>query len=44
MLVQTKHRFSVKEYGNKTVLHAGSQAVPLAFPDDAVDVAELLKR
>ena len=31
-------------YGLKTVLHAGDQARPLAFPDAAVDVAELLKR
>jgi Uma2 family endonuclease len=31
-------------YGNKTVLRAGNQAKPQAFPDVAVDVAELLKR
>lgn len=31
-------------YGSKTVLRAGSQAVPLAFPDATVDVGELLKR
>jgi Uma2 family endonuclease len=31
-------------YGSKTVLRAGGQAKPLAFPDAAVDVAELLKR
>jgi hypothetical protein len=31
-------------YGGKTVLRAGDQAKPLAFPDVAVDVAELLKR
>ncbi|MEO5804547.1 MAG: Uma2 family endonuclease [Verrucomicrobiota bacterium] len=31
-------------YGGKTVLHAGDQAKPMAFPDAAVDVAELLKR
>ena len=31
-------------YGSKTVLRAGDQARPLAFPDVAVDVAELLKR
>ena len=31
-------------YGRKTVLRAGEQAVPLEFPDVAVDVAELLKR
>jgi len=31
-------------YGSKTVLRAGSQAVPLAFPDAVVDVGELLKR
>jgi Uma2 family endonuclease len=30
-------------YGSKTVLHAGEQAKPLAFPDAVVDVAELLK-
>jgi Uma2 family endonuclease len=31
-------------YGSKAILRAGSQAIPLAFPDAAVDVAELLKR
>jgi Uma2 family endonuclease len=31
-------------FGNKTVLRAGDQAKPLAFPDATVDVAELLKR
>ena len=31
-------------YGHKTVLRAGDQARPLAFPDVAVDVAELLKK
>jgi len=31
-------------YGSKTILRAGSQAAPMAFPDAAVDVAELLKR
>jgi Uma2 family endonuclease len=31
-------------YGSKTVLRAGDQAKPQAFPDVAVDVAELLKR
>ena len=31
-------------YGSKTVLRAGDQAKPLAFPDVTVDVAELLKR
>jgi len=31
-------------YGSKTVLRAGDQAKPLAFPDAAVDVAGLLKR
>jgi Uma2 family endonuclease len=31
-------------YGSKTVLTAGDQAAPLAFPDAAVDVTELLKR
>jgi Uma2 family endonuclease len=31
-------------YGNKTVLRAGDNARPLAFPDVAVNVAELLKR
>jgi len=31
-------------YGSKTVLCAGSQTAPLAFPDVTVDVAELLKR
>jgi Uma2 family endonuclease len=31
-------------YGSKTILHAGDQATPQAFPDVAMDVAELLKR
>ena len=31
-------------YGNKTVLKAGATATPLAFPDVAVRVGELLKR
>ena len=31
-------------YGSRTILRAGEQARPLAFPDAAVDVAELLKR
>jgi hypothetical protein len=31
-------------HGWKTVLRAGDQARPAAFPDAAVDVAELLKR
>jgi Uma2 family endonuclease len=31
-------------YGSKTVLRPGDQARPTAFPDVAVDVAELLKR
>lgn len=31
-------------YGSKTILRAGNQAVPLFFPDAAIDVGELLKR
>ena len=31
-------------YGSKTILRAGDQAKPQAFPDVAVDVTELLKR
>jgi Uma2 family endonuclease len=31
-------------YGAKTILRAGDQAKPQAFPDAVVDVAELLKR
>jgi len=31
-------------YASKTILQAGEQAKPLAFPDAAVDVAELLQR
>ena len=31
-------------YGSKTILHAGDQAVPQAFPDAVLNVAELLKR
>ncbi len=30
-------------YGSKTILRAGERAAPRAFPDAAVDVAELLK-
>ena len=31
-------------YGGKTIVRAGDTIAPLAFPDAAVDVAELLKR
>ncbi|MCX6929724.1 MAG: hypothetical protein NT154_41905 [Verrucomicrobia bacterium] len=31
-------------YASKTILRAGDQAKPLAFPDAVVDVADLLKR
>jgi len=31
-------------YGNKTLIRVGDHVAPLAFPDAAVDVAELLKR
>lgn len=31
-------------YGSKTILRAGDEAKPLAFPDVAINVAELLKR
>ena len=31
-------------YGSKTILRPGDQAKPLAFPDVAIDVAELLKQ
>ena len=31
-------------YGAKTILRAGDKAIPQAFPDVAVEVAELLKR
>ena len=31
-------------YGSKTVVRAGDTVAPLAFPDAAVDVAELLKK
>jgi len=34
----------VDGYASKTVLRAGDQARPAAFPDAAVDVAELLRR
>ena len=30
-------------YGSKTILHAGEQAKPQAFPDVVIDVGELLK-
>jgi Uma2 family endonuclease len=31
-------------YSSKTILSAGEKACPQAFPDVALDVAELLKR
>jgi Uma2 family endonuclease len=31
-------------YGSKTILRAGDTIAPLAFPDAAVDVAELLRK
>lgn len=31
-------------YGSKTIVRAGDTIAPLAFPDAAVDVAELLKK
>jgi Uma2 family endonuclease len=31
-------------YASRTVLSAGNQATPQAFPDVSVDVADLLKR
>ena len=31
-------------YGSKTILRAGDQAIPQAFPDVVIDVAGLLKR
>ena len=31
-------------YGSKTILRAGDEAKPMAFPDVAINVAELLKR
>jgi Uma2 family endonuclease len=31
-------------YGSKTIVRAGDTVAPLAVPDAAVDVAELLKR
>jgi len=31
-------------YGSKTIVRAGDTVAPLAFPDAAVDVAELLKK
>jgi len=31
-------------YGGKTIVRAGDTVAPLAFPDAAVDVAELLKK
>jgi hypothetical protein len=30
-------------YGSRSILRAGEKAAPRAFPDAAVDVAELLK-
>jgi hypothetical protein len=31
-------------YGSKTIVRAGDTLAPLAFPNTAVDVAELLKK
>ena len=31
-------------YGSKTILRAGDTVAPLAFPDAAMDVVELLKK
>jgi Uma2 family endonuclease len=31
-------------YGSKTILRAGDQAAPQAFPDVIVDVSELMER
>jgi|ERR1039458_6078356 Uma2 family endonuclease len=43
LTVETYREPNFKGYGSKTVLRAGDQARPLAFPDVDVDVAELLK-
>lgn len=43
-VVEIYHEPNFTGYGNKTVLRPGQQAKPLAFPDVAVDVTELLKR
>jgi len=31
-------------YTSRTILHAGDKASPLAFPDAAVNIAELMQR
>ena len=42
--IEVYHEPNFTGYGRKTVLRAGDQAKPKAFPDVVVDVAELLKR
>jgi Uma2 family endonuclease len=42
--IQIYREPSFTGYAAKTVLRAGDQAVPQAFPDAVVDLAELLKR
>jgi Uma2 family endonuclease len=44
MTVEVYREPNFTGYGSKTVLCAGDHAKPLAFPDVAVDMAELLKR
>jgi Uma2 family endonuclease len=44
LAVQINREPHFSGYASKTVLRAGDQARPLAFPDTVVDVAELLKR
>jgi hypothetical protein len=44
LTVEIYHEPNFAGYGSRMVLRAGDQAKSLAFPDVAVDVAELLKR
>ena len=44
LIVEVYREPNFTGYGSRTILKAGDQAVPLAFPDVAVDVAELLKQ
>ena len=44
LTVEVYREPSFTGYASKTILQAGDQAKPLAFPDVAVDVTELLKR
>ena len=44
LAVEIYHEPHFNGYGSKTILRAGDEARPLAFPDVAINVTELLKR